>query len=85
MTLGHMVAGLCASGLRGRESYFDFQKDFDSVPHDKLMTKLQSLGLEKQLLAVVADFLSERTFSVTVGNSSSVPRHVLSGVPQGSV
>lgn len=65
--------------------YFDFQKAFDSVPHTKLMTKLENLGLGGQLLAIIADFLSERTFCVTVGNSSSSPRPVLSGVPQGSV
>ena len=65
--------------------FLDFQKAFDTVPHDKLMIKLEDMGLEKQLLTVIADFLSDRTFKVAVGNSSSHARPVRSGVPQGSV
>lgn len=65
--------------------YLDFQKAFDSVPHDKLMIKLENMGLEKQLLAVIADFLSDRTFSVSIGDTLSAIKAVRSGVPQGSV
>ena len=65
--------------------FLDFQKAFDTVPHDKLMTKLENIGLEKQLLSVISDFLSDRSFEVTVGNSVSGARPVRSGVPQGSV
>ena len=65
--------------------YLDFQKAFDTVPHDKLMIKLENLGLSKRLLAIIQHFLSNRKFRVLIGDSFSDPRPVLSGVPQGSV
>lgn len=65
--------------------YLDFQKAFDTVPHDLLMKKLQKMGLNNQLLAIIADFLTDREFRVRVGDSTSGRRPVGSGVPQGSV
>ena len=65
--------------------YLDFQKAFDTVPHDKLMMKLKNLGLNNQLLAIITDFLTNREFRVSVGDVFSDPRPVRSGVPQGSV
>ena len=65
--------------------YLDLQKAFDTVSHFKLMTKLKNMGLANYLLEIVEDFLSNRTFYVTVGEFKSLVRKVLSGVPQGSV
>ena len=65
--------------------FLDFQKAFDSVPHHRLLVKLQNLGITGKTLAVISDFLSSRSFNVTVGNSRSKTSNVASGVPQGSV
>ena len=65
--------------------YLDLQKAFDTVSHLKLLIKLKSLGLAEDLLEIVENFLSNRTFCVTVGEFKSLVYKVLSGVPQGSV
>ena len=65
--------------------YLDFQKAFDTVPHYRLIEKLKSFGLCSGLIDVISDFLSNRTFKVVVGNSSSDSYNVTSGIPQGSV
>ena len=65
--------------------YLDFQKAFDTVPHFRLIEKLKSYGLSGTILDVIADFLSNRTFQVLVGNAHSNHHCVTSGIPQGSV
>ncbi len=40
--------------------YLDFQKAFDSVPHGRLLIKLQKIGIVGNLLKIVEDFLSVR-------------------------
>ena len=40
--------------------YFDFKKAFDSVPHQRLLLKLKSYGIEGRLLDLNANFLTNR-------------------------
>ena len=65
--------------------YLDFQKAFDSVPHKRLLRKLEAYGIAGKTLAIVEDFLSGRTFRVRVGSTFSDSFTVSSGVPQGTV
>lgn len=65
--------------------YLDFMKAFDSVSHNKLLSKLQSYGIGGKTLSIVKDFLSCRSFKVRVADAESNPFGVKSGVPQGSV
>ena len=65
--------------------YFDFSKAFDTVPHYRLLSKLESFGINGRVLEIIRDFLTNRTISVQVGGKHSTTRKVLSGVPQGSV
>ena len=65
--------------------YFDFSKAFDTVPHYRLLSKLENFGIQGKILDVIRDFLSNRTISVQVEGRYSDIRNVLSGVPQGSV
>ncbi len=65
--------------------YFDFCKAFDSVPHYRLLTKLENLGITGSTLEIIRDFLSGRSMRTVVRGVRSNPRKVLSGVPQGSV
>ena len=65
--------------------YLDFRKAFDSVPHERLLTKLQAYGICGKLLSWIRGFLVGRTQHVRVGESRSDKEDVLSGIPQGSI
>lgn len=65
--------------------YFDFAKAFDSVPHNRLISKLQGCGISGKLLAWVKSFLTGRKQKVVLNNQESKWSNVTSGVPQGSV
>ena len=63
----------------------DFQKACDSVPHRRLLGKLESYGIQGDILGWIEAFLTGRMQKVTVNGHSSEWTHVISGVPQGSV
>ncbi|XP_045479820.1 uncharacterized protein LOC123684570 [Harmonia axyridis] len=65
--------------------YLDFSQAFDRVPHRRLLSKLDHIGIRGRLLSWIEAFLSNRVFQVRVGDSVSSPRAIMSGVPQGSV
>ena len=65
--------------------YLDFQKAFDTVPHSRLIKKLQAYGIDGKLLDWVAEYLKNRNQVVTVNGESSLVGDVLSGIPQGTV
>ena len=65
--------------------YLDFRKAFDTVPHKRLLSKLQGYGIQSNLLNWIGDFLSDRTQYVNVNGECSESVPVSSGVPQGSV
>lgn len=65
--------------------YFDFAKAFDSVPHRRLLAKLEAYGITGPTLAWVESFLTGREQRVTINGKSSGWHPVTSGIPQGSV
>lgn len=65
--------------------YLDLSKAFDSVPHQLLSLKLQSLGFNGRLLKWFRHYLSNRQQRVLVEGCKSKYMKVLSGVPQGSI
>ena len=65
--------------------YLDFQKAFDSVPHQRLLHKLKSYGVRGRLYAWIEAFLATRSQQVVLNGHSSGWTDVASGVPQGSV
>ena len=65
--------------------FFDFRKAFDRVPHNRLILKLQCLGIDGKVLDIIKDFLMGRTFRVSVQGEFSSFKDILSGIPQGSV
>lgn len=65
--------------------YCDFKKAFDSVPHQRLMKKVKSFGIEGNVAGWINDFITGRRQRVCINNSKSSWVNVTSGVPQGSV
>jgi hypothetical protein len=65
--------------------YTDFEKAFDKVPHQRLVSKLYTYGLDADLMNWIKGFLSLRTQRVKINGVISGFKPVLSGIPQGSV
>ena len=65
--------------------YLDFQKAFDKVPHQRLISKLKSHGMGNSLINWIEQWLTDRRQRVVVDGEVSSWKSVLSGVPQGSV
>ena len=63
----------------------DFSKAFDTVPHKKLLHKLENYGITGPLHNWLTCFLTRRTMQVVVDGTNSDTTTVDSGVPQGTV
>ena len=63
----------------------DFSKAFDTVPHSKLLRKLEAYGIRGNLQNWIRSFLCNRYMKVVVDGEKSDETKVLSGVPQGTV
>ena len=61
----------------------DFSKAFDTVPHDKLLYKMERYGIQGNTLNWLLSFLKDRTMKVVVEGEES--KRVESGVPKGTV
>ena len=63
----------------------DFSKAFDTVPHTRLLNKLDHYGIRDRTHLWIKNFLTNRTQEVLVEGCKSSQVHVSSGVPQGTV
>ena len=63
----------------------DMSKAFDSIRHDKLLSKLQSLGVSDSALAWFKSYVSSRKLVVRIGSALSDPLPLTTGVAQGSI
>ena len=76
----YIAEGKCIDVL-----YTDFSKAFDSVPHARLISKIEKYGIAGKLLNWVKAFIGNRKQRVKVKDCLSQWADVTSGVPQGSV
>ena len=65
--------------------YLDFWKAFDTVPHHRLLSKLEAHGISGNILKWIEAFLVGRSQEVLVNGVRSKSAPVISGIPQGSV
>ena len=61
--------------------YLDFQKAFDKVPHQRLISKLKSHGVGNSLINWIEQWLTDRRQRVVVEGEVSRWKSVLSGGP----
>ena len=73
------------SGKQIDLAILDFSKAFDTVPHDRLLQKLDKYGVRGSIHDWLRSFLTERSMQVVVEGCSSSQTRVDSGVPQGTV
>ena len=66
--------------------FLDIKKAFDTVPHKRLLWKMEHIGgLRGTILKWMRDYLEEREMRTVIRDTSSTWSRVTSGVPQGSV
>ena len=65
--------------------YLDLAKAFDSISHEKMLYKLQRIGVGSYMLRWLHSFLTQREHCVRVGCVSSPYEAVSSGIPQGTI
>lgn len=63
----------------------DFSRAFDTVPHERLLKKLEHYGIIGAAHTWIRSFLHDRQMKVVVDGESSNMTQVCSGVPQGTV
>ena len=72
-------------GIQIDTVYLDFRKAFDSVPHKRLIKKLEGYGIKGILLEWFKNFLNGRQQRVVINGKTSDWTNVFSGIPQGSI
>ena len=65
--------------------YFDLGKAFDTLPHTTLLRKLEYYGIRGIALDLMSSYLTGRSQTVVVNNTTSTPAEINIGVPQGSI
>ena len=79
------ITSLLEKGYGVDVIYLDFAKAFDKLDHYITLCKLQALGIKGSLGRWITNFLTGRVQNVVVDGRKSMPKPVISGVPQGSV
>lgn len=81
--VSHLMPAVDAGG-QVDSAYFDFQKAFDSVDNDILLSKFSAIGFTPHLLKFFASYLGDRKQYVEYAGYKSSSYYTFSGVSQGS-
>jgi hypothetical protein len=73
------------SGVPTDVIFINLAKAFDSVPHERLILKLRSYGIEGSLLSWFKHFITGRKQRVVIRGTFSEWSPVSSGTPQGTI
>ena len=65
--------------------FIDLRKAFDTVSHERLISKLSRYGIRDQELSWFRNYLKNRTQIVSIQHDYSSPLGIDTGVPQGSI
>lgn len=65
--------------------FVDLAKAFDTIPHDRLLEKMESVGIRGDVNSLFQNYLFNRTQRVKIGNIYSQVRNTTIGIPQGTV
>jgi len=65
--------------------FLDLAKAFDTVPHDRLLNKLEHMGIRGQANKIFFNYLKNRIQYVRINNEYSEPQTIKIGIPQGTV
>ena len=65
--------------------FIDLRKAFDTVPHDKLLKKLEAYGVKNIALNWFKSYLTDRHQSTQIRKENSALDLISCGVPQGSI
>ena len=65
--------------------YTDFEKAFDRVPHNRLISKLHSYNIHVDIINWIKAYLTNRVQRVRINSCFSNSANVISGIPQGSI
>ena len=63
----------------------DLSKAYGYIPHDLLIAKLEAYDLDKTILHLLRDYLSNRKQRTKIGSSFSDWWDIIGGIPQGSI
>ena len=81
----HEIGQALDKGLESDVIYLDFEKDFGSVCHTKLLAKLECYGICDPLLKWFKSYLHGRLQRIVINGVCSAWKDVKSRVPQGSL
>lgn len=65
--------------------FLDIAKAFDTVPHEALLSKLETYGIRGLANDLIRSFLKDRFQAVKIQNHTSTFKRITKGIPQGSI
>jgi len=86
--INNLISGVLG-GFDGKQCsiaiFLDLAKAFDTVAHDKLLEKIEFMGIRGQAFNLIKNYLNNRIQYVKINNKYSHPQTIQIGVPQGTV
>lgn len=86
LSLVNCVRHLLDESLKVCVVFLDFSKAFDVLDHEILLYKCKNMfNFSHDVCNFLRSYLAKRSQFVSLDNSYSISRHILNGVPQGSI